>query len=522
MSSEPTTAVTTSEAPVVLEESQASPVGDSLGSAMLLMLLLTVAQRGTGFFRNMVVCRWLEPEELGAWNLAQSFLMLAAPLIVLGIPGAFKRYVAYYEQRNQLRRFLAITGSATILLAIIGVVAMLGLRRQVAWLAFGDETQTPLAVLSIGSLLTVIVFNFSTELLTAMRQVKRVSRIQFGNALIFTAVALVLVGIFGLDARGVVFGYAAACAVSAALAIRAVVTLVCQSPRASIVVEETPVWRKLLPFSAAVWLADLLTNCFSVADRLMIVHFADQSGHNSMAMIGQYHSSQIIGSLLVALTVMLGGVLLSYLSHDWESGHRARAEALVDSSLRQVAMALTTVAGVGLLLAPIMFDHFLSHKYADGLRILPLTMAYCIWFGLISVAQNYLWCRERGRFVSAALFGGLMLNIALNAWWLPVWGLDGAVAATAVANLLSLAIVLICCQILGMRYHPSTLVSVLLPALLCGGGAFALVGVALYGLAGWAGGWLLTADQQSALGGHWDRALRRLGFDRPCDWPSRI
>ena len=32
---------------------------------VILVLLLTVVQRGTGFFRNVMVCRWLEPDETG-------------------------------------------------------------------------------------------------------------------------------------------------------------------------------------------------------------------------------------------------------------------------------------------------------------------------------------------------------------------------------------------------------------------------------------------------------------------------
>ena len=72
---------------------------DSIAHGVALMLILTVVQRTVGFVRNVAVCRFLDPSELGMWNLAESFLILAAPLIIFGIPGSFGRYVEHYRQR---------------------------------------------------------------------------------------------------------------------------------------------------------------------------------------------------------------------------------------------------------------------------------------------------------------------------------------------------------------------------------------------------------------------------------------
>ena len=67
-------------------------VADSLSTGVSIMLLLTVLQRCIGFARQILTCRLMEPDELGRWNLAFSLVLLAAPLLVLGIPGTFGRY----------------------------------------------------------------------------------------------------------------------------------------------------------------------------------------------------------------------------------------------------------------------------------------------------------------------------------------------------------------------------------------------------------------------------------------------
>jgi O-antigen/teichoic acid export membrane protein len=474
---------------------------DSLLSAMTLMLVLAVVQRGTGFLRNVLVCRFLEPSELGYWNLANSFLILAAPLIVLGIPGTFKRYVAHYEQRGMLRGFLVRTTRVTCGLTVAGVVLMLMCRQQVAWLAFGDAQSTRLVGLVAATLLAVIAFNFCMELLTALRQVRFVSYLQLANSVLFTLVSLALIGWFGWAAEGVIVGYAVACLVTAMFALHQIVIglrsrLASELPQTA---SRIPLWERLVPVAFWFWMADLLANLFGLTDRLMIVHLADGLEGSPMTMIGQYHSSQIIGTLLLALTAMLSGILLSYVSHDWEVGERVKAARTLDRSLKLISLCMTWCAAIGLLVAPLVFSWALENKYRDGLDVLPMTMAYCIWCGLWSVAHNYLWCRERAWVISATVLVGLVVNTLLNFWWLPVWGLSGAVAATAVANLVTLFLVMWICHLMGMRYAPSTWLAMAAPAILCTGGPIAVVVTTSWIVVGVFGGWLLDEQQRSRL-----------------------
>jgi len=84
---------------------------DSLAASVLMLFALTVVQRMIGFLRGVLFCRWLDAEQLGQWDLAFGFLMLAAPLAVLGLPGSYGRYLEYYRQRGQLKPFLRRSGA---------------------------------------------------------------------------------------------------------------------------------------------------------------------------------------------------------------------------------------------------------------------------------------------------------------------------------------------------------------------------------------------------------------------------
>ncbi|HEY2147725.1 MAG TPA: hypothetical protein VGH32_07290, partial [Pirellulales bacterium] len=92
---------------------------DSLATSVAILVALSIAQRLIGFARQILVCRWLEPDQLGEWDICFKFLMLGAPLAVLGLPGSFGRYLEYYRRRGHLKTFLRRTAAACTILACL-------------------------------------------------------------------------------------------------------------------------------------------------------------------------------------------------------------------------------------------------------------------------------------------------------------------------------------------------------------------------------------------------------------------
>ena len=106
---------------------------ETLVDSVLILLVLTVVQRMVGFVREILFCRWLNAEQLGQWDLGFGFLMLAAPLAVLSLPGTFPRYVERYRQQGQLRSFLRRTA---LVCAALGLPAA----AVVSWPGGGSRT----------------------------------------------------------------------------------------------------------------------------------------------------------------------------------------------------------------------------------------------------------------------------------------------------------------------------------------------------------------------------------------------
>lgn len=460
---------------------------DTLAQSLAILLVLSVVQRLIGFARQVLVCRWLEPSQLGEWDIALKFLMLAAPLSVLGLPGSFGRYIEHYRCRGHLRTLLRRTAAACIVLSCVSMIAIASFRTAVSELIYGTPHHTGMVLLLAVSMLAVIAYNYLTEMLTALRMVRVASVVQLVNTVLFALLSVGLVFGWRCDAAAIVMAYALAAALLIGPALFWFRRTWRQIPEPVEPLSHGGLWGKLVPFAMSVWAVNLLYNLVGVVDRYMIIHYAPTA--EPLALVGDYHSSQVVPMLMVSVSGIVGGILLPYLSHDWEAGSRSAVAAKLNLAIKLLGVAMFAGSALVLLASPLLFGVAFHGKYDGGLAILPWTLTYCIWMALVPLAQMYLWCAERARLPTFALIAGLITNVVLCRLLLPGFGLHGVVWGTCAANLVTLVIMFQFNRTFGMRIDGGTWLVILLPLLLgCGQWAVVAVTVVL-GLE------ILTADR---------------------------
>lgn len=450
-----------------LDGAEPGPRADSLADSVLILLGMAVVQRGVGFVRAVLFCRWLEPEQLGQWDMAFSFLLLAAPLSVLALPGAFGRYVEYFRQRGQLRTFLRRTVLVCAGMAGMAALGVFLARRWFSTLIFGTPDDTYTVGLLAASLAAVVAFNFSIELFTALRNIRLVSVMHLLNSLMFAGLGIVLVLGWQPAAVSVVAAYGGACLMSVIVASW---WLRRTWRTASPVLEsagQRSFWAKLVPFAGWVLAVSVLANLFEVVDRYMIVHYSGRPAGEALALVGNYHSSRIVPMLLVSLAAMLGTMITPHLAHDWEAGMQRRVGERLRLFLKLFGFALCLGQLAVLAAAPLLFNVAFQGKLEGGLTVLPWTLTYCTWFAMALIVQNYLWCAEKAWLSSVAMAAGLLLNIGLNRALLPSMGLQGAVLATSIANLVVLGLICLFVRRLGFPFDRGARVILLLPPVAC-------------------------------------------------------
>lgn len=470
---------------------------DSLALGMVIVLAMTVIQRGIGFLRGIWFCRLLDDTQVGQWAMAFGFITLITPVMLLGIPGSLPRFVEHFRSRGQLGPFLQRIGGSTFVLICLSVLAILSFPEWFGWIIFLQPQEAGL-IYSVGiAVLAIVFFNFVNDLNSSLRQVRVVSAMQFLQGVGFTIAGITWLSMGG-QLTGLVITFAAA------TVLAALPGLICLRrgwggmPTAAEPFNRKSMWRRILPYAAALWAMNLVGNVFELSDRYMILHFSPGNEVDGQAAVGQYHSGRIIPMLFMSLATMLGGILMPYLSADWEAGQ----PELVRKRLRQVllgaSVGFTTVAAVTLVLSPWLFGTLLQGRYDDGLSLLPMAFVFCTWAGLVTIGQDYLWVMEKGKWVAIALIVGLVANVTLNAWLLPTMGLQGAVLATLTSHGLVMAGVYIAMIACGYERDRTAMYVALLPATLLAGPIPALICVAcVLASSGHVHDWIREIDMSS-------------------------
>jgi len=500
------------------DKNRRSIVSDSISFGIVFALALTMIQRIVGFGRGVLFCRALPEDELGQWSMVYSFLLLLAPLSVMGLPGSFGRYLERYRQRRQMGIYVSrmtwVSGIGTASL----IAAMLILPNRFSSVIFGQTGVERLVYAMAFGLACVAAFNFLTSLLEGLRQVRLVTVMRFVMAIAFATLGLVFAFTWSNGAMAVTVAFAVANLIGIVPALFFLVRHRGEFADDGEGFQHRQMWKQIVPFATWMWLINFVTNAYEVADRVMLTHLNTGTAEMAQSAIGQYHSGRILPMMLVGVAAMIAGFLMPYMSAAWESGKFDEAKSLMRWTVKIVAIGFTGVATLMLAGAPIIFDWILQGRYDDGLAVLPLTLVYCIWYSMISVSQDYLWCREQGKLALSAVAVGLFINVFANWAAIPVWGLHGAVAATAISNLCCLVVLMGFNQKLGWQVDRGILIVIVIPCIALLPVLYSLAASVLVAIGCLRYEWVFTNSEKQQISQHLNERLRstRLEFLAKC------
>ncbi len=497
-----------------LDTQRREPEFDSLASGLSYSLITNIVQRGIGFLRNIALCYFLTDRELGFWALASTFFVLAAPLSVLGLPGCFGKFIEFFRVRGQFSTFVKQASIGSLFGSVLLLLLLVIFHRRSSVLVFGTELSASTMFIVAVVLLLVTAFNFVTELLSGLRQPRIVSRMLLVNSLVFTVASIAICFIRpSWESLVFAFGISALAGLLPATTLRQRLREYDETENGSS--DPLGIWRRIFPFAISVWMMNALANSFDVVDRYMILNFITDSAV-AHGVLGQLHSAKLLPALLVSLAMVVGGMLLPYLSAEWEKSNRAQVNAMMELTLKLGAFFCSCFAVATVVTAPILFRWIWAGRYSVGESMLSLVIACSSWASLTFLVQNYLWCIEKSKWITGSIAFSLAGNIALNGWMIPRWGLLGAVLATTIATLAHFAIIVWLSHRSGCRFSGSAIFLSLLPICVLISGYFAAI--ILAGIVVLAGrtSWFLTQDEKMVIERGLQPICRRLAWRQSC------
>ncbi len=516
-------APTNPQHPTSAQRSTGAPrsTGDSFATGVLVMLLLNIVQRVAGLLRGLGFCHFLSDVELGQWALLNSFFVIGVPIAVLGLPGSFGRFVEYFRIREQLGHyFRSVLWVSLSGLALVCTLILLN-PEQFSWFLFRRSSPPSLIAWCVITLISAAAFSFVNELVGALREVRAVSLMQFVQSFVFAIVGLSILSVKPSWTM-LLPSFTIACLLGL---VPGLVILLsdyrCEfrlAPGVSSNAAGT-LWSRILPYAVALWVMNLLSNLFEVSDRYMLLHLVEGGEQIGQALVGQYHCGRILPNLLTSVAIMLGGILVPFLSADWEAGRGDRIAARMRQVLQCLAIGFMALSTAAMCVSPLLFHYGFGGRYQPAEEILPISLLQATWASLFIVAQSYLLCIERGKRLAALLIVGLAANFGLNWLLIPQMGLFGAVVATSSANLFTLLLLLWQMSRSGCKLDNGTLALCLAPLSIAAGPvAAALVLAGIVVVVGRTQ-WLLSDADRQQIDALLLPKLRRLGMHLQSLWP---
>ena len=496
--------------------SEQRSLGDALATGVVAMLAINIVQRLVGLGRNLGFSMLLPQDELGLWSMANSFFVLAPPLIVLGLPGSFGKFVEAYRQSGGLAHYLYRVALVCVATLITVSVVMLVQPQHTSWLLYGQPQPFEVVCWTVVTLLALTVHNVIYDVVLSLRQVRLASMMQFVHSVSFCGMGLL--GIYLFKTWAVLLpSFALAYLLAMIPGLLGLSVLKVDVARINRV-KPVGMWRRILPFAMTLWITNLLTNTFELSDRYMLLHLSCVDIQAAQANVGQFYCGRIMPNLLLSLAMMFSGIILPYLSLDWERRRYEQIRQLLNRVMVVLCFVLTGLGVGALAAAPMLFDWVLGGRYAPAASVLSLGLMQAIWSGLTMVGSAYLFCAEKGRQSALMLAVALILNVGLNWLFIQSMGLYGAALATAIANAWLLWMMLWRLEAEGCKILGSTKILCCLPLLLLAGATSAAVGFVLLVIICGRTNWILSELDRRQIDNWNVPRLNRLGLPLETVW----
>ena len=387
---------------------------------------LRIAYTGLTLITSVILARLLGVTDFGVYVVVLNFAALLRIPSTLGIDNLLVREIAVYHTDSQWRLMGGMLRWADRIVMLVSVV-IATTATGIAWGIWSSNYQMWLTFcLGMMSLPFTALRNLKR---LAMRGLNRLVTGLIPEMLIAPLLLLILVGCaYGflgkdLDASWVWLMNIIATVITWAISVVLLAKILPQEAMKAKPQYQPGIWlRSALPFM----FLESLQVINARADILMLGAFKGVEAAGIYVPVNR--GSQLIAFIFIAFN----GVLAPIIASDYAQGKKQHLQKAVTKSARSVLLVATPLA-IGLSLGGYWYLSLFGEGFTEGqgaLNILclgQLAIAATCFGGLLLNMTGH----ERYTATSSAV--SVILNVLLNAWFIPLWGVEGAALATVIS-----------------------------------------------------------------------------------------
>lgn len=390
---------------------------------------IQAANRILALALGIVLARTLGADGYGVYAYAFALMSLIMFAAEAGVPTLLMREVAASQGREDwgllrgaLRRAFQFVGLASSTISLLGLLV-------VWWLA---DSLTPAVLYTTTLMLLVLPLSAGAKTVAhAMRGLHRVVIAQAVDILLRPVLVLALVGaVFLLRPEWQQPQVAMAAQLLAALVVLLVGWFILQrlTPR--------PAKTAQPEYKSRGWLRSALP--FTLIGGAGIIN-----NHTDIIMLGWFTGSQEVGiyrvavqgAVLVAFSLQIANAVVApQFSRLYAQGDIAKLQHLVTRTAQVILLAALPTALVFLLLGGVIVGWVFGAEYSTAHAPLAILAVGQLVFVMMGPVGYLLMMTGNEGFTVSTVWLGTLLNMVLNVFLIPFYGINGAALATAISN----------------------------------------------------------------------------------------
>ncbi len=338
--------------------------------------------------------------------------------------------------------FLRKNYTMTIGMSIVITVFSLLFSKQLSVLVYNTPEFRSIIILCSFSILPYVLYENYIASFQGLRVFKMSSLLRFSKFLIFTVLGIAMVIYYPKAESAILANLISYIFVSSVFGF-IVWKYILNSDSQNVIIKEDNFYSKVFKYSIWFVITPIIGILFSYIDRWMLNRFL------GLHDVGIYSVAVNISQLVFVFGMITGNVLTPTLSNMWDHGEREKAMYILNLAIKTVTLFVLFFASVILIFKRPVISLLYGSQYLEGLPVIPILLVFWIMNVVVWVAGMYPLLIEKTHLPLLSIIPGLVINIVLNYYFIPIYGIKGAASAT----MISYVFILITLFYLNKREH---------------------------------------------------------------------
>ena len=378
--------------------------------------------KGMSLISAPIFTRIFDPSQYGAWSLINVMVAFFTGVLLLGGDNAYTRFFFQCKTEEEKQTLSATWFMFLALWSVLLLAVILPFSRVIGdWLLDSSSYHRALLIGLLSGPPVMMNLILSQALRNRFRA-KAYTLLNVTTAALTLILAVIFVLKFNLGVAGAVLG--------------ALVSALIMLPIRLVFIRDLLKWgfslkflRQLLlfglplvPMNVAFW---LLSN----ADRIMLVRLS------SLEDVGLYSIAAAMAAVLMLLQTAVGQSWLPHAVKVYEED-KAYAEEVFKKTMLYLLTAYGFIVVGFVAMAQEVLYVLVPPGYYESFKAIPYLAAGFLFFTTAQVSAVGIMVKNKTVYIMLACWTVALINIGLNALFIPRWGIIGAGAATGIAYLL--------------------------------------------------------------------------------------